>query len=69
MEVAAALQQIVANTGKEEGEILKIFFALLMEGGASTALDPAFRSAMRGSILGSRAHRGLRSILKNEIFK
>jgi len=40
-----------------------------MEGGASTALDPAFRSAMRGSILGSRAHRGLRSILKNEIFR
>lgn len=66
--VVEALRQVVASTGKDEGVVLKVFLALLVEDGASRGIDPAFRSAMRGSILGSRAHRGLRAILKKEIF-
>jgi Ca-activated chloride channel family protein len=68
-EVIAALRQIVVNTGRDEAEVLKAFYALLAEDEAAKGLDRAFRSAMRGSILGSRAHRGLRSTLKKEIFR
>jgi hypothetical protein len=67
--VVEALRQVVASTGKDESLILKVFLSLLAEDSASKGLDPAFRSAMRGSILGSRAHRGLRSVLVAAIFK
>jgi hypothetical protein len=63
------LHDIVVNTGKDESEVLKVFLALLAESSAAKGLDRAFRSALRGSILGSRAHRDLRSILMAALFQ
>lgn len=68
-DVADALRQVVANTGKEELEILQVFFALLAEDDAATGLDPRFLAHLRGSALGSRMHRGLRSILRARLFQ
>jgi Ca-activated chloride channel family protein len=67
--VAVALHDIVVNTGKDESEVLKVFLALLAESSAAKGLDRAFRSVLRGSILGSRAHRGLRSVLMPALFQ
>lgn len=67
--VAVALHDIAVNTGKDESEVLKVFLALLAESSAAKGLDRAIRSALRGSILGSRAHRGLRSILMAALFQ
>lgn len=67
-DVVAALRQIVADTGKDEREVLRVFLALLAEDDVARGLDQTFRSALRGSIFGSRAHRALRSILKNGVF-
>jgi Ca-activated chloride channel family protein len=64
----AALREIVASTGKAESEILEVLFALLAEDDTAKGLDRDFRSNMRGSILGSRAHRRLRSVLLKEVF-
>jgi hypothetical protein len=67
-EVLAALSEVVAITGKGESEILEIFYALLAEDGSANGLDPTFLEALRGTVLGSRIHRGLRSILLARIF-
>jgi Ca-activated chloride channel family protein len=67
--VAVALHDVVVNTGKDESEVVKVFLALLAESSAAKGLDRAFRSALRSSILGSRAHRGLRSILMAALFQ
>jgi Ca-activated chloride channel family protein len=67
--VAVALHDVVVNTGKDESEVVKVFLALLAENSAAKGLDRAFRSALRGSILGSRAHRGLRAILMAALFQ
>jgi Ca-activated chloride channel homolog len=67
-DVVAALRQIVADTGKDEREVLRVFLALLAEDDVARGLDRTFRSALRGSIFGSRAHRALRSILKSGVF-
>jgi Ca-activated chloride channel family protein len=66
--VIAALYQIIADMGHDEREILRVFLALLAEDAVAKGLDRDFRSTLRGSIFGSRAHRTLRSILKKEIF-
>ena len=68
-DVAAALRQIIADTGKEESDILQVFFALLAEDDAAYGLDLQFRGMLCGTVLGSRAHRGLRSVLMAKIFQ
>jgi hypothetical protein len=67
--VAAALRQIIADTGKEESDILQVFFALLAEDDAAYGLDLQFRATLCGTVLGSRAHRGLRAVLLAKIFQ
>ena len=67
-EVLAALLQLIDSTDEDEGEILQVFYALLAEDAAANGLDPTFLAALRGSVLGSRAHRGLRALLTQVIF-
>ena len=67
-ELISALHGIVRATGKSESEILAIFLALLAEDDVAKGLDAAFLKLLRGGLLGSRAHRGLRSILRSEVF-
>ena len=68
LEVVAALDGIVADTGNDEREVLRVFLALLAEDAVAQGLDRSFRSALRGLVFGSRAHRALRSILKRGVF-
>ena len=66
--LVAALRKIVTDSGKDESEIVKVLLALLLENSDMKGLDRDFRAAMRGSFLGSRAHRSLRSIMLKGIF-
>jgi hypothetical protein len=63
LEVIAALREIVASTGKGEDAILQVFYALLTEDDAAKSLNPKLLAALRGTVLGSRQPRALRSIL------
>jgi hypothetical protein len=68
LELVTALSGIVADTGNDEREVLRVFLALLAEDAVAQGLDRSFRSALRGLVFGSRAHRALRAILKRGVF-